>query len=302
MGYRRSRPLHLAGLSLMLGLAACGGDDTGPSSSSITEDDAPTIGQAVIANVYASASGLANYEFNIAGPSLAIARSGFATRSFARAFFSEDSCPSFLPDPFPDADADGIPDNTTFSFDSATCDQDFEDGSVNYSGNVIVSDPGTTLGYDLVIDDLTITVTPNLGDPESIRWGGGRSLRGGPNSLSLEEAFEFTYYADGSPLVLLRTAWDVEFVADDPGSITEVGALPDGDLTVDGGFDVEGPGDRFLLVIDTVSPLQYDATCLDFVGGTIRAYARGREEEGAVQVTFNACGVEPSIIYVSGPA
>ena len=298
MGYRRSRPLHLAGLSLVLGLAACGGDDAGPSSSPITEDNAPTIGQAVIANVYASASGLSNYEFNIGGPALAVARAGFATRSLASAFFSEDSCPSFMPDPFPDADADGVPDNTTFSFDSPSCDQSGGDGSINYSGNVIVSDPGSSLGYDLVIDDLAITFTPTVGDPEAIGWGGERSLRGGPNSLSLHEAFDFTYFANGSALVRLRTGWDVDFTADEPGSISEVGMLPAGDLTVDGGFNVEGPGEQYLLQVETVSPLQYDPACLDFVGGTLRAYVRGEEGEGAVQVTWGACGTEPNIIFV----
>ena len=298
MGYRRPRSLHLAGLSLLLGLVACSSDDTGPSSSPITEDNAETIGQAVISNVYASASGLSNFEFNIGGPALALAGRGSAVRSLGRAFFSETSCPSFMPDPFPDADEDGIPDNTTFSFDSATCDQDFEDGSVNYSGNVIVSDPGSTLGYDLEIDDLAIVFTPTAGDPEAIQWDGDRSLRGGPNSLSLHEAFDFTYFADGSALVRLRTGWDVNFAADEPGSISEVGMLPAGDLTVDGGFNVEGPGEQYLLQVETVSPLQYDPACLDFVGGTLRAFVRGDEGEGAVQVTWGACGTEPNIIFV----
>jgi hypothetical protein len=290
--------MHLAGLSLLVGLAACSSDDNGPSSGSITEDNAETIGQAVIANVYASASGFFTYEFNLEGPAFALSGTGSATRGLGRAFFSETSCPSFMPDPFPDADEDGIPDNTTFSFDSATCDQNDENGSVNFSGNVIVSDPGSALGYDLEIDDLSIVFTPTAGDPEAIQWGGDRSLRGGPNSLSLHEAFDFTYFADGSALVRLRTGWDVNFTADEPGSITEVGPLPLGDLSVDGGFNVEGPGEQFLLQVETVSPLQYDPACFDFVGGTLRAYVRDNEGEGAVQVTWGACGTEPSIIFV----
>ncbi|HSE27983.1 MAG TPA: hypothetical protein VLA95_07100, partial [Gemmatimonadales bacterium] len=77
--------------------------------------------------------------------------------------------------------------------------------------------------------------------------------------------------------------------------------LPAGDLDVDGGFVVEGQGERFILVVNTLAPLSWDPVCFDFVGGTVRVYAQGRESEGAVQVTFNACGVAPSIVFVSNP-
>lgn len=301
MRFPARRSLQIAGLALILGLAACGSDSTAPQSNSITEADAESIGYAVMGSLYGSAFGMTYYEFSLFGPLLARGPAAAAVRGNVQ-FFSPTSCPSYEPDPFPDADTDGVPDNTTFSFDSETCDTSNESGTTDYHGAVRVTDPGANLGYDLDIIGLGITYTPADDSPtEGIEWDGFRQLRGNASAISLAEGFDFRYLADGSPVLRMRTEWDVDFVADVAGSIAFGSDLPAGDLDVDGGFVVEGQGERFILVVNTLAPLSWDPVCFDFVGGTVRVYAQGRESEGAVQVTFNACGVAPSIVFVSNP-
>lgn len=292
-----------AGLALALGLAACGGDSTSPSSDSITADDAESVGYAVMATVYSSAYGMMDYEFSLFGP--LFAARGPAAASFRSdiAKFSPTSCPSFEPDPFPDADEDGVPDNTVFSFDSATCDDESESGITDYFGSVRVSDPGANAGYDLDINGLGIDFTP--ADPEQptegIRWDGFRSLNGNASAVSLSEGFAFRFLVDDATVLRMATQWDVDFLADTPGTIAFGEILPAGDLDVDGALTVEGEGQRFILVVNTLDPLAWDPVCEDFVDGTFRAYAQGRESEGAVQVSFNACGVAPTIVFLSNP-
>ena len=303
MHFAVRRPVQFAGLALVLGLAACGGDSNSPTSDSITADDAESVGYAVMANLYSSAYGMMDYEFSLFGP-LFTAR-GPAAASFRSdiAKFSPTSCPSYEPDPFPDADEDGVPDNTVFSFDSATCDTETESGITNYFGSVRVSDPGANAGYDLDINGLGITLTP--ADPqqptEGIRWDGFRSLSGNASAVSLDEGFAFRFLQDNETVLRMATQWDVAFLADVPGSIAFGEVLPAGDLDVDGALTVEGQGQRFILVVNTLDPLAWDPLCEDFVDGTFRVFAQGREGEGVIQVSFNACGVAPTIVFLSNP-
>ena len=298
------RSAQFAGLSLVLALAACGGDSTSPTSDSIAEEDAEAIGFAVAGSLYGSLYGITDYEFSLFGPLVLNRGPAAAAYRGNIQLFSPTSCPSFEPDPYPDTDADGVPDNTTFSFNSESCDSSDETGTTDYHGSVQVSDPGSNAGYDLEINGLGITFTPAdpAQDSEGIEWDGFRNLQGNSSAVSLAEAFDFRFQIDGSTLVRLRTQWDVDFLADVDGSIVFGDPVPAGDLDVDGALTVEGEGQRFILVVNTLSPLGWDPACGDFTSGTFRAFAQGREGEGAVQVTFNACGVAPTIVFVSGPA
>lgn len=301
MRFHPRRPVQIAGLALALGLAACGGDSTAPRSDSITEADAESIGYAVMGSLYGSLYGLTDYEFSLFGPLVLSRGPALGVRGNPQLFGPTD-CPSFEPDPFPDADTDGVPDNTVFSFDSDTCDETTESGTTNYFGSVRVSDPGANVGYDLEINGLGITFTPSgPGNSEGIRWDGFRSLQGNSSFVSLDEGFDFSYLVGPSTVLRLRTQWDVSFTADVAGSIAFGADLPAGDLDVDGALTAEGEGERFILVVNTLAPLAWDPVCGDFVAGTVRIYAQGRESEGAVQVTFNACGVAPTIVFVSNP-
>jgi hypothetical protein len=244
---------------------------------------------------------MTDYEFSLFGP-LALSRGPALSVRGNPQLFSPTSCPSFEPDPAPDGDTDGVPDNTVFSFDSDTCDETNESGTTDYFGSVRVSDPGTNVGYDLEINGLGITFTPSgAGNTEGIRWDGFRSLHGNSSVITLDEGFEFSYLVGPGTVLRLRTQWDVNFIADEAGTIAFGSDLPAGELDVDGALTAEGEGERFILVVNTLVPLAFDPLCYDFVGGTFRAYAQGREGEGAVQVTFNACGVAPTIVFVSNP-
>jgi hypothetical protein len=301
MRFHPRRPVQIAGLALALGLAACGGDSTAPRSDSISEADAESIGYAVMGSLYGSLYGMTDYEFSLFGPLFSVQGTALGVRGNPQ-LFSPTSCPSFEPDPFPDADGDGVPDNTVFSFDSATCDETTESGTTNYFGSVRVSDPGSNVGYDLEINGLGITFTPaGPGNSEGIRWDGFRALQGNSSAISLDEDFEFRYLVGPSTVLRLRTQWDVSFLADVAGSIEFGSVLPAGDLDVDGAVTAEGEGERFILVVNTLAPLVWDPVCDDFVDGTVRIFAQGRESEGAVQVNFNACGVAPTIVFVSNP-
>jgi hypothetical protein len=304
MRFHSRFPARLAGLMLALGAAACGGDSTTarpdplptePPPGGLTEGDAVTVTLAVFTGLHFSIAAITETTPSPGGPLSGVVF-GIAQGTGLR-LSSEAGCPSFEPDPFPDDDGDGVPDRTTFSFDSAACDIDVSAGTVDRRGTFLVSDPGPGPGYDLAFVGVGVTVIPRGGAADEALSSGTRRLRGNGSAVSLEEAVDFRYRRNAVPTFRHRTDWRVDFTAEEPGTITSR-LLPDGEFEVQGLLTYEEDATRFDLVVETVAPVGFDSGCTSFERGTVRAYLQGREGEGEVRMTFNGCGAAPTITFV----
>jgi hypothetical protein len=297
-------PARFAGLALAVGVAACGGDGstarpdplpTEPPSGGLTEGDAVTVTLAVFTGLHFSIAAITETTPSVGGPLSGIVFGG--AQDAGLRLSSEAGCPSFVPDPFPDADGDGVPDRTTFSFDSAACDIEVSTGTIDRRGTFLVSDPGAGPGYDLAFVGVGATVIPRGGAADESGSSGTRRLRGAGSAVSLEEAVDFRYRRNSIPTFRHRTDWRVDFTAAEPGTITSR-SLPDGEFAVEGLLTYEEDATRFDLVVETVEPVGFDSGCTSFESGTVRAYLQGREGGGEVRVTFNGCGTAPTITFL----
>jgi hypothetical protein len=294
----------LAVPALALALVACGGDgSTGPDPEPVEQADAVTIRNLLVPSLAYATTGLETFEVSITGPVAPFGEPGIAPAGSVGPLLSGlNDCPSFEPDPAPDADADGVPDGTTFSFDTETCDITNEAGILDRRGTVRVSDPGADFGYDLEFDGFgLIRIAAPGGDLQAARSDGRRKLRGSSAAVHLREQLDFRYEADPGAGYRITTDWGLHFTATVPGTIGGEN-LPAGTLVVFGEATLVFGERRLDLVIDTEEGLVHSPDCDALVGGTLRVFAPGREAEGEVRVTFNACGQEPTVEFVADPA
>jgi len=287
-------PRLLAGALLVVaaGLGACS-DSSGPSSDPLTAQNAQSVGAAA-----ASTADLALLAIN---PSVPTFGDGFpllfaAGRPLApRLGFAPpagsipEGCPAASS--LTDTDGDGVPDNAIWTYTAELCTEtDIEGNSSVITGNVGLSDPGLTAGYNLDLNSLTASYYPNGATTPAARLAmdGQWALRGTSDALSLDQQYNFALTIGGHSAVLSNTL-DVSFDAA-AGNIAWGVPLPDGTLAIDGAWQVDADDQSHHLVLYTLTPLAYDDACGGFVGGVLQATGDG----GEVQTTWTACGVHTS--------
>lgn len=299
--------------AVVLGAAACSSDNT-PAVTPLSNTNAPMVASSVTQGMDFSLEALNHDGIDINGllggfgsPALGFASSGGQPAGL----FSLTGCPSFTPDPAPDADGDGVPDNTLYTFSADNCTFQGQGGTLLITGSVRVSDPASVaIGFDVAVNQLSFSSTEvGATDPSfSVVIDGTRSLRGQPTSLTLDEDLGVTVRANGQD-----AGWSSQgsfnFTAAQGATIDFDLPLPDGTVDWNGTFSAQGPEGFFVLNVQTVQLLTYEAACIDpdsgdgsIVDGVLRVAAGSNEGAGIVQITFKGCGVEPDVVFIGATA
>ncbi len=297
----------LAGLGLTLGAAAC--SDNGPETTQLTAGNSAVVAAAAVQAMNLSLDGLDSDAIDIAGfsggfgaPVMAAIHSNGAPASFN----APDGCPSFAPDPPLDSDGDGVPDNALFTFDPQYCTFPGEGGTIIITGSVRLSDPASVaIGVDVAFNQVTVAqFQDGATEPVfALVSDGTRSLRGQPTSLTLDEDFSLFVEALGEQAGFTNQA-SLSFTPTGGATIDFDQDLPNGDVDWNGTFSAQSPDGFFVLTVETVQTLSYDAACLNpesgegsIVAGVLRLTAASSDGAGVVQITFNGCGVEPTVEF-----
>ncbi len=288
-------------------LGACSSDD--PNTLELNSQNADQVAASVVLGLNLAMEGLDSDALNVGNfggfgfP--VMAASGFQPLASFRA---PDGCPSFSPDPAPDADSDGVPDNTLFTFDPQYCTFPGENGTLVITGSIRISDPASAvIGADFDANQVAIAFFETGQSEPALAtvMDGTRSLRGTTSQLTLDEDFGVAVQANGQSAGFSSEA-SLVFVAAQGQTIDYDADLPSGTVDWNGVFAVQTPEGDAVLAVETVETLSYDATCLaatedgKFVDGVIRFFAANNEGAGVVQVTFLGCGVEPQVVFAGG--
>lgn len=292
----------LVALTATLGLSACGGSDEG---ASLDDSSAQQVGGALAAEVGGmpaefTASDLSNGSIGdgfFGARAMSVAR--WASPS-VRGFTPPAPCPSV--DDLTDADGDGVPDDATFTFIQADC----TNGAFYVSGTIHLVDPSpTAVGYSGTFANFLVHEVGQGSDFAQIKLNGTHGVLGTPTTVTLAENITTRVDAEGNGQTLqgsLANNWSIQFDAGQGQTIVMDDVLPDGDLSIQGNFVYDVNGRRFAMTVRTQTPLTYDSSCAGqvhpFTGGELRAHLGGPNGQVYVQVTYTACGVEPTVVLV----
>lgn len=302
----------VAGLGLTFGAAAC--SDNGPETVELTAANSPAVAAAALEAMNLSLDGLDSDAIDItgfAGTFGAPVLAAIHPNGVPAAFNAPDGCPSFSPDPPVDSDGDGVPDNALFTFDPQYCTFQGQGGTMIITGSVRLSDPASVaIGADVAFNQVTFaqfedgTTEPGF----ALVFDGTRSLRGQPTSLTLDENFSLFVQAGGEQAGFTNQA-SLSFTPTGGATIDFDLDLPNGDVDWNGTFSAQSPEGFFVLAVETVQTLSYDAACLNpesgegsVVAGVLRLTAASSDGAGVVQITFNGCGVEPTVEFAGSNA
>jgi hypothetical protein len=285
-----SRLLTGAILAATVGLGACS-DSSGPSTTPLSASNAAEVGDAVASTADLALAGL--------NPTVPNFGTGFPLFTNGRAigggiaFSPPDTLPSCpAASDLTDTDGDGVPDNAVWTFSAADCTQTDVDGNRSVvTGSVAISDPGLTAGYDLQLNSLTGQYYQS-GDTSpflQLIMDGDWSLRGTSEAITADQNYTYVLTVLNER-VSLANDLAVAFTAANGTSIAWGVPLPNGTISIDGGWRVSSSRETHSLTLLTVTPLSYDDTCQGVVAGVLDAYGTG----GAVRVTWTACGTYTS--------
>jgi hypothetical protein len=297
----------VAGLGVAFGAAAC--SDSGPDITPLNSANSVAVAGAAVQALNLSLDGLDSDMVDITGLSGGLGLpvlSAVYPNGQPAGFNAADGCPSFMPDPPVDSDGDGVPDNALFTFDPQYCTYQGEGGTMLITGSMRVSDPASvTIGADVAFNQVTFAQFED-GSPEplfGLIYDGTRSLRGQATSLTLDENFSVFVQAGAQQAGFSNDA-SLSFTPTGGATIDFDLDLPNGDLDWNGTFSAQSPEGFFVLMVETVQTLSYDAACLSpesgegsIVAGVVRLSASSSDGSGVVQITFNGCGNDPTVEF-----
>ncbi len=208
------------------------------------------------------------------------------------------ACVTVTPSPLVDTDADGVPDTATYTFNCSKTDVVF---SSSKKGTLLVTDPSSVAGvwgFDST-SDLTETRTNNItGKTVTEVRKGSRSPRKTSDQVVQSHNITVTRSVTDQPTATITNLWNYVFNATTPSSIVMGQPLPAGTASLSGNWSYNRDGKSRTYTVSTISPLQFDPTCTDrlkIVGGKLRGTLSNNSGEGFIEITFNACGIEPTI-------
>jgi hypothetical protein len=304
------RRTQIAGLvmAVAVGMSACSENNAG---TQLTQENAPEIAATAMSAMYMSLNGLNSDALDLSGLGgiLSPAVASLMPDARVAAFNAPDGCPSFTPDPAPDADSDGVPDNTLFTFDPQFCTFTDQNGTLLITGSVRISDPASAvIGFDIAFNEVTFAqFEAGASEPSfGLVYDGTRSLRGQTTSLTVDENFRVFVQVENQQAGFSNEA-SLNYTTAGGATIDFDQDLPSGDVEWNGTFVAQSPEGFLALQVTTVETLVFDAGCPHpendegaIVGGVLQLAAASAEGAGVVQITFNGCGVDPDVTFAGG--
>ncbi len=207
------------------------------------------------------------------------------------------ACVTVAPNPVVDSDGDGVPDSATYTFN---CNKTRPTGGTSsLTGSSTLTDPGT--GFNLSLSNLKSEFKNGDGSlSSSSTRNGTRSLTGGSSQISLNNSLSVARTTSEGTASIANNL-SLNFTADVGSSIAQNQALPSGTIAVTGNYSWVRGSENFTFQISTPTNLRYDSACsseLKITAGVLRATLQGTGANGFVRVSFNACGVAPSVVFL----
>jgi hypothetical protein len=275
------RRTYMSFPALLLALAACGDDATGPGGPTARND----IGEMARDEVEAALDGL--------------------TLPTTLAPLNVGGAPCTTPSAGTDTDGDGIPEDATYLFTAPPCRYPGVRGAtLDIIGQLRVQDPTATatFGYAGSLTALRYTFNPDdADDPDySVTRNGTRTLDGTTAGLQLATDLQVVRTFPGQPDGAIEELWSVAFTPE--GQLQINLPLPDGTLDIAGTMNWTRGTESFPIEVATAEAIHFDSTCEEvqrFDGGELRLTSDFGGQPGYIRLRWEACGAEPAIDFVA---
>ncbi|MEP6473534.1 MAG: hypothetical protein ABJC74_07415 [Gemmatimonadota bacterium] len=290
--------LGLTGLALF-GLAACNGTTTnpgtgtGPTASQVTE-----VGYASEDEVDADISSI-----NLSNVYSPIGFDGSSAIVRGPAAFNPPACITANPANPTDADADGIPDDVTLTFNCSISAGRF---TLARTGTMRIQDTNQDNGFDAsqTLTDFAWSLTDHTGDRTFSATRNGTRARAGTNlAAALTVDMNIVRVRPNHPDATIQRAGTVSFTAAAGDSLFVDQPLPSGTINVTGSQSWHRGDESYSFVITTQVPLAYDATCTTtdqrISSGELWFTGMVGGQSGYLKLTWTACGVAPTRTWVA---
>lgn len=288
----------ITGSLLVLGMTACS-DSTNPSGvTGLSVSETSDIADAAADEVDQAAGSITSE-----GTAFSV-----ASRQSAAAFYAPpgDGCATV--DNTTDTDADGAPDNATFTFALPACSfTGFRGGTLEITGTINISDPtpaGADFNYLATLTDFQFKlISPTAARTFTATRNGTRALSGNAAGVSLSN--NITLVRSAPTRATDATISHNLLLSFTPaaGEALALGQpLPNGTFTKSGTFTWSRGNVTRTFTVTTVDPLVWDASCptdRKIVSGEIHATLA---EGGYIRTVWTGCGEEPTRTFVRATA
>jgi hypothetical protein len=283
----------IAGSLLILGIGACG-DSSNPSGGIVLSVTETTD----IADATADEVDQAVGSITSEGAAFSV-----ASRQSATAFFAPPAGSCATVDNTTDTDADGTPDDATFTFALPACSfTGFRGGTLEVTGTINISDPtpsGADFNYRATLTDFQFTLTsPITARTFTATRNGTRDLSGNAAGVSLSNNITLVRSAPNRTDATISHDLLLSFTPA-AGEVLALGQpLPNGTFTKSGTFTWSRGSISRTFTVTTVVPLVWDASCT-----TDRKIASGEihmtlADGGYIKTVWTGCGLEPTRTFV----
>ena len=202
-----------------------------------------------------------------------------------------------------DTDADGAPDNATFTFALPACSfTGFRGGTLEVTGTVAVSDPTVGVAdfnYLATLTDFQFKLTnPSATLTFTAKRNGTRSLSGDANGVTLTNNITLVRTVPGRADATITHDLSLSFTPAQGASLVLGQPLPNGTFTKSGTLNWTRGLLSLSFTVTTVTPLVWDASCT-----TDRKIASGEihwtvPDGGYIKSVWTGCGIEPTLTFV----
>ena len=288
----------IAGSLLILGMTACS-SSTSPSGGTVLSiAETSDIADATADDVDQAVGSLS---------SEGAAAFSVASRQSAAAFSAPPGGGCATVNNTTDTDADGAPDDATFTFALPACSfTGFRGGTLEITGTINISDPtpnGADFNYLATLTDFQFKLT----SPLTVRTftatrNGTRALSGNAAGVSLSNTITLVRSAPNRTDATISHAFTISFTTASGETFALGQPLPNGTFTKSGTFTWSRGTITRTFTVTTVAPLVWDASCTTdrkIVAGEIHATLA---DGGYIKTVWTGCGLEPTRTFVRAAA